>query len=175
MDQAEQKTCVRKCKEDYKNKIQAQFKQNNTKQAWHSVKSITGCNKSNKRCSVSNCTKSVNDLNTFYCRFDCHYFEVERYCAVQCANLLPEHTFDISRDDVASDFKNVKVNKAAGPNKITGELLKNCHLQLFCFNYVLNWVRFPYSGKPQRLCQYLRSLTRFFLNDYRSIAVALHC
>ena len=43
--QAELKACVRKCKEDYKNKIQAQFKQNNTKQALHSVTS----NQSNRR------------------------------------------------------------------------------------------------------------------------------
>ena len=64
--QAELKACVRKCKEDYKNKIQAQFKQNNTKQAWHSVKSINGCNKSKKRCSASNSTEFANDLNTFY-------------------------------------------------------------------------------------------------------------
>ena len=70
--QAELKACVRKCKEDYKNKIQAQFKQNNTKQAWHSVKSIIGCNKSKKRCSASNSTEFANDLNTFYCRFDCN-------------------------------------------------------------------------------------------------------
>ena len=33
MAHAELKAYVRKCKGDYKNKIQAQFKQNNTKQA----------------------------------------------------------------------------------------------------------------------------------------------
>ena len=100
--QAELKSCVRKCKEDYKNKVQAQFKQNNTKQAWHSVKSILGCNKSKKLCSASNATEFANDLNTCYCRFDCHGFEFERNCVVQYANLLPEHTFEIPRDDVAS-------------------------------------------------------------------------
>ena len=115
--QAELKACVRKCKEDYKNKTQAQFKQNNTKQAWHSVKSI-------KETLLCHSTEFANDLNTFYCRFDCNDFEVERNCAVQCANLLPEHTFEISRDDVASVFKNVKVNKAAGLEKITGKLIK---------------------------------------------------
>ena len=102
MAQAELKACVRKCKEDYKIEILEQFKQNNTKQAWHSVKSILGCNKSKKRCSASNSTEFANDLNTFYCRFDCHDFEVERNWAIQYANLLPENTFEISRDAVAS-------------------------------------------------------------------------
>ena len=62
-------------------------------------------------------------MNTFYCRFDCHDFETERKCDVQYANLLPEHTSEISRDDAASVFKNVKVNRAAGSDKITGKLL----------------------------------------------------
>ena len=65
--QAELKACVRKCKEDYKNKIQAQVKQNNTKQAWHSVKSILGCNKSNKHCFASNLSvKNREKLNRIY-------------------------------------------------------------------------------------------------------------
>ena len=62
--QAELKANLRKSKEAYKNKIQAQFKQNNTKQAWHSVKLLLGCNKSKKRCSVSNSAEFANDLNT---------------------------------------------------------------------------------------------------------------
>ena len=135
--QTELKACIRKSEEEYKNKIQAQFKQNNTKKAWHSVMSILGCNKSNKRCSVSNATDFSNAVNTFYCRFDSHDFEAEGNCSVPYANLLQEHTFEISRDDVASVFKNVKVNKVVGADKITGTLLETCHLQLCSDFHVL--------------------------------------
>ena len=50
MAQAELIACARKCKEDYRNTMHAIFKQNNTKQAWHS-------NNSNKLCCVSNSTE----------------------------------------------------------------------------------------------------------------------
>ena len=58
-------------------------------------------------------------------------------CAVQYVNLPPDHTFETSRDNVASVFKNVKVNKAADPDKITVKLLKTCHLQLCRVFHVL--------------------------------------
>ena len=99
MAQAELKAYARKCKQDYRNKMQAIFKQNNTKQAWHSVKPILGCNNSNKICYVSNSTEFANDINTFYCRFDCRDFEAERNCAGQYVKLRPGHTFDTSNDD----------------------------------------------------------------------------
>ena len=170
--QAELKACVRKCKEDYKNKIQAQFKQNNTKQAMHSVKSIIGCNKSKKRCSASNSTEFATDLNTFYCRFDCNDFEVE----MNCANLLPEHTFEILRDDVASVFKNVKVNKAAGPDKITGKVIKTCHVQLcgvfhVLFQLCVELGEIPLQWKTAEIVPIPKKPNPVLLNDYRPIAL----
>ena len=174
--EAELKACVRKCKEDYKNKIQAQFKQSNTKQAWHSVKSILGCIKSKKRCSVSNSAEFANDLNTFYCRVDCNDFEVERKCAVQYANLPPEHTFEIPRADVASVFKIVKVNKAAGPDTITGKLIKICHLQLCSVVHVLFQLcvelgEIPLQRKTAEIVPIPKKPNLVLLNDYRPSAL----
>ena len=94
MAHVELKACARKCKEGYRNKMQAIFKLNNTTQARDSVKSIFGCNNSNKLCCVYNSTEFSNDINTFYCRFECRDFEAERICAVQYFKLLPEHTFE---------------------------------------------------------------------------------
>ena len=163
------------CKEDYKNKIQAQFKQNNTILAWQSVKAILGCNKSKKYCSDSNSTEFANDSNTFYCRFDCHNFEVERICAVQYANLLPEHTFKISYQ-ASQCFKNLKVNKAAGPDKITGKLIKTCHLQLcsvflILFQLCVELGEIPRQWKTAEILPIPNKPNPVLLNDYRPIAL----
>ena len=50
--------------------------------------------------------------------------------AVHQASLLPDHSFEISKHDVTSVFKNLKTNKASGPDKIRGKLLKVCYVQL---------------------------------------------
>ncbi len=112
--QSNLKAGVRRGKEEYKNKIQAQFKQNNSKQAWSSVKSILGCNKSNKCCSINNCADFPNKLNCFYCRFDTTDFGIETSRALHQATQLPDHSFQVSKHDISSVFKNLKTNKASG-------------------------------------------------------------
>ena len=52
-----------------------------------------------------------------------------RGTAVFKMSLLPEHTIEISKHDIASVFKNLK-KKTAGHDRITGELLKECREQL---------------------------------------------
>ena len=115
---------------DYKNQIQAQLEQNNAKQAWHSVTSIPRCSNSTKRCSVTNSKDVANDLNACSCRFGRHDFETERKYIFQDATLFPVHTMEISKHDVANAFKKLKINKAAGPDRITGKLHKECREKL---------------------------------------------
>ena len=125
---------------------------------------------------MSNSTEFANDVNTFSYSFDCHDFEVERNCAVQYANLLPLHTFEISRDDVASVFKNVQVNKPAGPDKPNGKLIKTCHLQLcsvfpVLFQLCVELGEIPFQWKTAEIVPIHKKPKPVYLNDYRPIAL----
>jgi len=86
--------------------------------------SIPGCNESNQFCCVTNSTESDKDLYTFYCRFVFRGFKAGMNCVVQYAKLLPEHTFDTSKDDAVSICKNMEINKPAAPDNIKGKLIK---------------------------------------------------
>ena len=95
---------------------------------------------------------------------------------MQCANLLPQHAFEISRDDVASMFKNVKVNKATGPDKITGKLIKTCHLQLCSVFHVLFQLcvemgEIPLLWKTTEIVPISKKPNPVLLSDYRPIAL----
>ena len=54
-----------------------------------------------------------------------------------CVFTTRAHVRDIKRCCRQCFIKNVKVNKAAVPNKITGKLSKTCHLQLCSVFHVL--------------------------------------
>ena len=174
--QSNLKAGVRRGKEEYKNKIQAQFKQNNSKQAWSSVKSILGCNKSNKCCSINNSADFPNKLNSFYCRFDTTDFGIETSRAIQQASLLPDHSFEISKHDVTSVFKNLKTNKASGPDKIRGKLLKVCYVQLstvfqVLFQLCMELNEVPVQWKTAEIIPVPKKRGPASLNDYRPIAL----
>ena len=103
------------------------------------------------------------------------------------SNMLIYHT-EISRDDVASVFKNVKINKAVGPHKITGKLIKTCHLQLCSVFHVLfqlcvelgdiplQWKAaeiVPISKKPNPVLNYYKpiALTSMLIKSFVGIVL----
>ena len=81
-----------------------------------------------------------NELNQFYARFDIRDCN-EEWLSL-CQNLLPDQ-IEISHTDVELSFLKLKSKKAAGPDRITGRVLKNCAWQLspiftYIFQILLN-------------------------------------
>ena len=70
----------------------------------------------------------------------------------------------------------MKVNKAAGPDKITGKLIKTCHLQLCSVFYVLFQLcvelgEIPLQWKTAEIVPIPKKPNTVLLNDYRPIAL----
>ncbi len=73
----------------------------------------------------------AEELNTFYGRFDCNGGANLPNCpsgsSRQSSN---DHIITFSEDDVRRELKRVNVRKAAGPDGITGRVLRSCADQL---------------------------------------------
>ena len=70
----------------------------------------------------------------------------------------------------------MKVNKAAGPDKITGRLIKTCHLQLCSVFHVLFQLcvelgEIPLQWKTAEIVPVPKKPNHVLLNDYRPIAL----
>ena len=121
---------IKECRAQYKEKLEENFKSNDMKEVWKGLKTIVGYSKKEGSIHISN-GNYVNELNTFYARFDCHNFSENITSLIN----------DISRDnsdplpsvkecDVKQVFSSLKKNKACGPDNITSNTLKSCSKQL---------------------------------------------
>ncbi len=72
------------------------------------------------------------ELNTFYGRFECNGLSAtlpisESGSSRQSSD---DHVITVSEDEVRRELKRVNVRKAAGPDGITGHVLRSCADQL---------------------------------------------
>ncbi|KAI4877848.1 hypothetical protein NFI96_007782 [Prochilodus magdalenae] len=68
--QGELKVRLKETKESYRKKVERKLQDNNMKEVWGAMKTITGC-KNNSGSSVDGGVDRANQFNTFYNRFDC--------------------------------------------------------------------------------------------------------
>ena len=70
---------IKECQNNYKNKLEAKFKSNDSKGVWQGMKNIVGYNSKQTQIPLEKNKEQtfVDDLNTFYARFDCHNFSTE--------------------------------------------------------------------------------------------------
>ncbi len=68
------------------------------------------------------------ELNTFYDRFDCNGSSATLpICASESSRQSSDdHVITVSEDEVRKELKRVNVRKAAGPDVITGRVLRSC-------------------------------------------------
>ena len=125
-------------------------------------------------------------LNEFYCRFDTIDFtkERERVCErlAECAK--DDEMPMIEKDTVEKVFGNINPNKAPGPDKISGKLLKACKnelSQVYCdlYNQSLQSHSIPTAWKNAHICPVPKPGKQpKSQNDYRPIAltsIAMKC
>lgn len=119
---------ILKAKTEYKNTIESKFFSGNIKQAWEGLNILMGksCNKSNS--SVACSQSLVDEMNTFFCRFDT--VDDKDECDDICKNLPISSPIFITEDAVAKSLTKLKPNKATGPDGLKARLLKDCASQL---------------------------------------------
>ena len=119
----------------------------------------------------------ADDLNKFYCRFDCHNFCAEIDELKQ--DLLDdndEEPFIIEEHVVLKLFLSLKTNKACGPDEITPFILKTYAKQLtyiftYIFNLSLKLKCLPTLWKLSKIIPIPKSNNVKEMNDLRPIAL----
>ena len=95
----------------------------------------------------------VNELNSFYSRFDVHDFKEEINTIKTSLNHKEDETiFEISEKEVKKSFDRLKINKSSGPDGVKSNVPKMCSLQLstiysFIFNLSIKESSIPSSWK----------------------------
>ncbi len=162
----------------YRERIESHFQLNDSRRMWQGLKTICSSG-NNSSAEVRADPLLAEELNTFYGRFECN---------VNGGAILPISTSESSRqssnvcaitfseDDVRRELKRVNVRKAAGPDGITGRVLRSCADQLAglftsIFNESLATSVVPTSFKKSVIIPVPKNSKPSCLNDYRPVAL----
>ncbi len=145
---------------------------------WQGLKTI--CSSGNKSSAEVRADPLLAEgLNTFYGRFECHGGSAtlpisESGSSRQSSD---DYVITVSEDEVRRELKRVNVRKAAGPDGITGRVLRSCADQLAglftsIFNEPLATFVVPTSFKKSVIFVVPKNSKPSCLNDYRPVALA---
>ncbi|XP_077985174.1 uncharacterized protein LOC144439815 [Glandiceps talaboti] len=126
-------TEIYKKKVEYKHKLENQFSTNNTRDTWRGLQTITDYKSSTGKLTVTNEKAFAEELNEFYARFDRDENEkklTNELLLLDNEDENQEERIVVNVDEVVKQFKSLNVRKTAGPDNITGKLLKECCTQL---------------------------------------------
>ena len=167
---------IKFAKKSYAKSIEDKFKTGNMKIVWSNLNTISGQNKaSNKVPNSQSKFIPTNDLNKFFSRFE----------ADSPPNFLnsfgmnfksTESLLVVSEDSVNSMFKHCKVDRAAGPDKIPGKLLRLFSDELtpvftVLFNTSISTGEVPTLWKTSIISPVPKIPCPKVFNDYRPIAL----
>ena len=168
---------IDECKQVYKKKVENMFK-SDTKSAWSGLKQLTGMKKNPIKPDVNDINKFCNELNVFYGRFDKYDFYSLRSSMVDLHNnaLSDADKIVITEDDVLKSLSNIKTGKAAGPDKINGNILKLCKATFTpilskIFQQSVDSVSIPVSWKTSEIIPLPKKPSPLCNNDYRPVAL----
>ncbi len=120
----------------------------------------------------------ADELNTFYGRFECNGGSATLPFSASGSSRQrsDNHVITVSEDEVRRALKRVNVRKAAGPDGITGRVLRSCADQLAglftsIFNESLATSVVPTSFKKSIIIPVPKINKPSCLNDYRPVAL----
>ncbi len=167
---------IRAAKRRYSEKIESHFQLNDSRRMWQGLKTI--CSSGNKSSAEVRADPLLaEELNTFYGRFDCNggaNLPISSSGSSRQSSDVCAITF--SEDDVRRELRRVNVRKAAGPDGITGRVLRSCADQLAglftsIFNESLATSVVPTSFKKSVIIPVPKNSKPSCLNDYRPVAL----
>ncbi|KAI4905891.1 hypothetical protein NFI96_014096 [Prochilodus magdalenae] len=156
--QRELKRTIREAKDRYRRKLEWKLQQNNMREVWSGMRTITGFRSSNNR-GVEGSVDRANDLNLFFNRFDTASSDLPLpdFSAAWPQQPTPLHpppppdslppscdsplhtssppppvtsTVNLTADQVRRQLQRLNMNKAAGPDGVPPRVLKACATQL---------------------------------------------
>jgi hypothetical protein len=130
------------------------FKTNQLRDAWKGLRTLTGSGKVKSDNALTNSPGSADRLNMFYARFDCTDFSWERQQLTQqlMERVTLEDQITVTEQEVYNNLNRICTNKATGPDKVSGVIIKRCASSLqtifsCIFNMSLSMCRFPHLWK----------------------------
>lgn len=170
---------IKAAKRAYKEKVERLFNNGKARDAWRGVKTLAGLsNPSMTAPHAEACVNMAEDLNNFFCRFDqCDYTEEREELIAELSNLSQSTAYlQLQPEEVEQTLKMLKANKAPGPDRICGRLLKACSSQLagvLCslFNRSLAEHSIPSVWKSSIICPVEKRSNPTNNNDYRPVAL----
>ncbi len=122
---------VRAAKLRYRERIESHFQLNDSRRMWQGLKTI--CSSGNKSSAEVRADPLLaEELNTFYGRFECNGGSATLPISASGSSRQSsdDHVITVLEDEVRRELKRVNVRKAAGPDGITGHVLRSCADQL---------------------------------------------
>ncbi len=165
---------VRAAKRRYSERIESHFQLNDSRRMWQGLKTICSSGNNNSVEVRADPLLAV-ELNHFYGRFECNGGPIS---ASASSRQSSNHVFTVSEDDVRRELRRVNVRKAAGPDGITGRVLRSCADQLAglftsIFNESLATSVVPTPFKKSVIIPVPKNSKPSCLNDYRPVALTL--
>ncbi len=121
---------VRAAKLRHREIIESHFQLNDSGRMWQGLKTICSSG-NNSSAEVRADPLLAEELNTFYGRFECNGGSMTLpISASGSSRQSSDHVITMSEDEVRRELKRVNVRKAAGPDGITGHVLRSCADQL---------------------------------------------
>ncbi len=167
---------VRAAELRYRERIESHFQLNDSRRMWQGLKTICSSG-NNPSAKVRADPLLAEELNTFYGRFECNGGATLPISASGSSRQnSDEYVITVSEDEVRRELKRVNVRKAAGPDGITGRVLRSCADQLAglftsIFNESLATSVIPTSFKKSVIIPVPKNSKPSCLNDYRPVAL----
>ncbi len=160
----------------YRERIESHFQLNDSRRMWQGLKTICSSG-NNSSAEVRADPLLAEELNTFYGRFECNGGATLPSSASESSRQSGDvYAISFSEDDVRRELRRVNVRKAAGPDGITGRVLRSCADQLAglftsIFNESLATSVVPTSFKKSVIIPVPKYSKPSCLNDYRLVAL----
>ncbi len=169
---------VRAAKLRYRERIESHFQLNDSRRMWQGLKTICSSG-NNSSAEVRADPLLAEELNNFYGRFECNGGATLPISPSGSSRQSSDvYAITFSEDDVRRELKRVNVRKAAGPDGITGRVLRSCADQLAglftsIFNESLATSVVPTSFKKSVIIPVPKNSKPSCLNDYRPVALTI--
>ncbi len=166
---------IRAAKRRYRERIESHFQLNDSRRMWQGLKTICSSG-NNSSAEVRADPLLAEELNTFYGRFECNGGATLPNSPSGSSRQSSDHVITVSEDEVRRELRRVNVRKAAGPDGITGHVLRSCADQLAglftsIFNESLATSVVPTSFKKSVIIPVPKNSKPSCLNDYRPVAL----
>ncbi len=166
---------IRAAKRRYRERIESHFQLNDSRRMWQGLKTICSSG-NNSSAEVRADPLLAEELNTFYGHFECNGGANLPNSPSGSSRQSSDHVITVSEDDVRRELRRVNVRKAAGPDGITGRVLRSCADQLaglftFIFNESLATSVVPTFFKKSVIIPVPKNSKPSCLNDHRPVAL----